>query len=201
MARLHHFTGLEASDQFAPRAMNPGPYRSDRALQRFSDFGVAQFMLVKQQERLSVLFAQRTQGQGDFFGQLSGGLHIGRSSRYGLDQRSSRRFSHPTRQRCAAAVSRNRQQPRFEIPFGIPTPQISQRPHKRLLGSVFGIFPVSQHPVAEPKHLSAKSIDQIDHGLLVTGQTAAYQLAEVVGQLCTLDPKGLYSGEYSSAVP
>ena len=34
-------------------------------------------MLVKQQERLSVLFAQRTQGQCDFFGQLSGGLHIG----------------------------------------------------------------------------------------------------------------------------
>ena len=67
--------------------------------------------------------------------------------------------------------------------------EVTQRPSKRLLGGVLGIFTMAEHPIAEPKHLAAESVDQIQHGLLVTGQAATNQLAEIVSQRCILDPR------------
>jgi hypothetical protein len=48
---------------------------------------------------------------------------------------------------------------------------------------------MAEHPIAEPEHLALESIDQIQHGLLITGQAATNQLAEIVSQRCILDPR------------
>jgi hypothetical protein len=58
--------------------------------------------------------------------------------------------------------------------------QVTQDPQERLLGGVFGILALSQHPVAETKHLTLKTLHQEQHRALIARQTALHHRSEIV---------------------
>src|SRR4051812_25820781 len=52
-----------------------------------------------------------------------------------------------------------------------------------------------KHPIAQTEHLPAVVVDELDDGLLVTGEAAAHQLTHVVGQHGRAPGRSLQAGK------
>lgn len=102
--------------------------------------------------------AELVHGQADFFRDLLSGLQIMTFVRYCLHKGLSCGTTFTSRQMGPAAVSGNGQQPRLEIPARIPLLKALEHTNKRLLGDVFGVLAVTEHPEAEPEHAPAELV-------------------------------------------
>jgi hypothetical protein len=79
----------------------------------------------------------------------------------------------------AATVGGDGHQPREERPFRVPAPQVAHGAHQRLLGGVFRILAVPQHPQAQPEHGLLEPLDELANGRLVARQAPLHEFLDV----------------------
>jgi hypothetical protein len=125
------------------------------------DFCVRHFPLVKHQETIPVLFAQAANRQIDFFGKMIPIVFQVGSIRNRIIERLGRRAGIAPGQTRSATIPSNCQQPRFELAVRIPSMQVIDDAHERLLRRIFGILPVAQHAKTKPEDLILESTDQV----------------------------------------
>ena len=162
--------------------MHPRFDCSQRNFQLVGDFGVRHFALMKQLETAAVLVAQLGQRQRKLLREQVAGVRKMRIVANRELQCLHEGAICPLAQSRAAAISRDRQQPRLKIPLRIPAMQIAKDPNKRLLGHILGIVMMPQHSQAQAVDTRLKTTYQIANRALATGETLSNQQLELVWQ-------------------
>jgi len=170
----------ELLDQLAAGAMDPGFYGAQGNVHRQGNFTIAQLTLVKQQKRLLIFGPQVGEGQSHFLGQMVGGLLIGTIVGQEFGGTSERWAAAAGSQGSAATVAGNRKEPGLKVALGIPTMQISQHADERFLRGILGVLPLTEHSITQAVNLTAKTLDERQHGRLIAGQATLDDASEVL---------------------
>jgi len=170
---LQDSTLAKLLNQLSPSAVYPRFYGSQRAGHRCADLCITHLMLMKQQERLAILFANSRQSQLYFLSQVfTAGLLV-RSVRQVIDKSRRPRTPATRRQKSTTAIAGDRQQPRQELALLVPRFQTSQCADERFLRHVLGVLPVAEHAITQPEDLSAEALDQLNRCVLLSCKTTA----------------------------
>jgi len=171
-----HFAHLKQRNQFLSRAPNPRLDRPKWAFEYLRNVLVRQFMFVEQDKRLAVLVTNPPKCQLHFLCEVSGRLGVRRVINELVIADGSHHWLPPaSRKSRPAAVTRDRQQPRLEVPVLVPTGKALQSPDKRLLSRIFRVLAVAEHPEAQSEYLVAISVDKVGHRILIAGKTTIGQ--------------------------
>jgi hypothetical protein len=79
----------------------------------------------------------------------------------------------------AAAIGGDGQQPRGERTGWIPLVEVTDRPEEHLLGNIFSVFPVREHPEAQPENGWLKPMHECRQRVPIAAETVANQITVV----------------------
>jgi len=109
---LDNATSEQFVDQAASGAADPRLYGSQWAVEHMADFFVAKLLLMEQAKRHPVLVPQGAQRAIHFFGQVTGGLQIGRAVGYDIGKTPKFGLAFPFGKQGTTPVACDGQQPR-----------------------------------------------------------------------------------------
>ena len=86
-------------------------------------------------------------------------------------QRSAGRISRPLLQGRATAIGGDRENPWFERALRVPPLEAPKSPEEDVLGDVFRVFTLSQHPETKGEDKGLEPLDQFARGGLLAAET------------------------------